>query len=58
MYGRLPVGNENELSNVVNKIISYEYNTNSCWRNNYTFVAGSNGLLFSYADRQSRKWRI
>ncbi len=55
MYGRLPVGNENELSNVVNKIISYEYNTNSCWRNNYTFVAGSNGLLFSYADRAIKK---
>ena len=50
MYGRLPVGNETELNNVVNKIISYEYNTNGSWRNNYTFVAGSYGLFYSYAD--------
>ena len=50
MYGRLPVGNETELSNVVNKIISYEYNTNRSWKKNCTFVAGSYGLFYSYAD--------
>ncbi len=55
MYGRLPVGNETELNNVVNKIICYEYNTNKSWRDNITFIAGSYGLLFSYADWAVKK---
>lgn len=41
MYGRLPVGNETELNNIVNKIVSYEYNTSGSWCDNYTFISGS-----------------
>ncbi|KAA0223565.1 hypothetical protein EDS67_25705 [candidate division KSB1 bacterium] len=49
MYGRLSIGNEGELSAVVNKIISYRFNSNGSWGNDYTFVAFSPDL-FSYAD--------
>ncbi|MGE5411559.1 MAG: C25 family cysteine peptidase, partial [Clostridiales bacterium] len=44
MYGRLSVGNETELSNSVNKIISYENNSNNSWCNDYTFVGGNPDL--------------
>jgi tetratricopeptide (TPR) repeat protein len=46
MYGRLPVGNETELSNNVNKIINYEHNYNGSWCNDYTFVAGSPDVFY------------
>ena len=49
MYGRLSVGNETELSNNVNKIISYEANSNGSWCDDYTFVAFSPDR-FEYAD--------
>jgi hypothetical protein len=39
MYGRISVGNETELSNVVNKIISYESNSNGSWNNNSMFIS-------------------
>jgi tetratricopeptide (TPR) repeat protein len=39
MYGRISVGNETELSNVVNKIISYEANSTGSWNNNSMFVS-------------------
>ena len=38
MYGRISVGNETELSNVVSKIITYETNSPGSWRNNVTFM--------------------
>jgi len=44
MYGRLSVGNETELSNCVNKIISYEANSNGSWTDKTTFVSFSPDL--------------
>jgi len=49
MYGRMPAGNETELSIEVNKIISYETNSNGSWCNDYTFVSFSPDL-YTYAD--------
>lgn len=44
MYGRISVGNETELSAVVNKIISYETNSNGSWNEDHTFVSFSPDL--------------
>ncbi len=44
MYGRLSVGNETELSNNVNKIISYETNSNGNWCDKATLVNGCKSL--------------
>jgi len=44
MYGRLPVGNVTQLSNAVNKIISYESNSSGSWIDKTTFVAFSPDL--------------
>ncbi len=49
MYGRLSVGNETELSTIVNKIINYEANTNGNWNENYSFMSFS-PEFYSYAD--------
>ncbi len=53
MYGRLAVDNETDLSNNVNKIISYESNSSGSWNEHYTFVAGSYDL-FNNADPNIR----
>jgi len=45
MYGRLSVGNETELSNVVNKIVSYENSSSGNWQNNITFLSFSPDLF-------------
>lgn len=50
MYGRLPVGNETELNNNVNKILSYEYNSNGSWCTDYTLVAGSYDIWENSSD--------
>ena len=50
MYGRLSVGNETELNNVVNKINSYEANTNGNWNSNSTFVSFSPDLWYDYSS--------
>ncbi len=39
MYGRISVGNETELANVVNKTIAYEQSSSGAWRNNITFIS-------------------
>lgn len=41
MYGRLSVGNESELGNVVNKILTYELNSIGIWNDEVSFVSGS-----------------
>jgi hypothetical protein len=41
MYGRISVGNESALSNVVNKTINYEKYTSGTWRNNLAFMSFS-----------------
>ncbi|MGE5412106.1 MAG: C25 family cysteine peptidase [Clostridiales bacterium] len=48
MYGRLSVGNETQLSNVVNKIISYENNSNNSWCTDNTFVGGNPDFFADY----------
>lgn len=50
MYGRISVGNTSELNNVVNKIISYEFNSNGSWCDDYTFVSFSPDLWASWSD--------
>ncbi len=50
MYGRLPVGDTTELNNVVNKIISYESNSNGSWNEKCTFVSFAPEYWGSYAD--------
>jgi tetratricopeptide (TPR) repeat protein len=55
MYGRLPVGNETELSNNVNKIISYEHNTNGSWVNKCTFVSFSPDLWYYWDSDNAMK---
>ncbi|NIA12386.1 MAG: hypothetical protein GWP10_22385, partial [Nitrospiraceae bacterium] len=41
MYGRISVGNEGELSNVVTKIVDYELYSSGAWRNNVAFMSFS-----------------
>jgi hypothetical protein len=48
MYGRLPVVNETELSNIVTKTINYEANTNGKWNENYAFMSFSPDLWYNY----------
>ncbi|MCX6150068.1 MAG: C25 family cysteine peptidase [Ignavibacteriales bacterium] len=53
MYGRISVGNETELSNVVSKITNYEANSAGNWNNNCTFVSSA-PEFFSTADPKMR----
>ena len=55
MYGRISVGNETELSNVVNKIISYESNSNGSWNNNCMFVASSPDFFGNFSFNTDSK---
>lgn len=50
MYGRLSVGNEAELSSIVNKIITYESSSSGDWRNFKTFLAFSPDFFNLDAD--------
>ena len=41
IYGRISAGNEDELSNVVNKTIAYESSPIAAWQNNVSFMSYS-----------------
>lgn len=50
MYGRISVGNDTELSNVVNKTIAYENSSSGSWRNNISFMSFSPWFFDDDAD--------
>ena len=58
MYGRISIGNETELSNVVNKIISYESNSNGSWNNNCMFISSHPWALQHWGSDAAMKQMI